>query len=544
MQSMKQKTNSFTFFGGMILLDEPNSKVLLVLKEDNTAGIAVDMVHNIEGPSPLWSGQTTQRESLFWAGMLSIQSFAKRRFRDLSINDEKSIRAFVQIIPHALRIIKQSLRILPHGQMSPFLSSEASASPRLTSESSSYSYSFRINGNSLQELSGANPIESDRSGTSQRMFPPDEYAAFAPSYWPSESDIYSVFGLFFNLNQMPEKLPITLDGDILTLPYVSAYVTELEKMCQCRRCSRDASKFETCAIDLFKSSVVTLTRDILAISIFDSTESILVAANWRLSEPPCLLPFKEAVNNILFGNGDGGCTVTEIFDSLLFLIGHDTSEEMHDRINRGIHWIASAGRGQVVYPIYLENAGLISSDLLRLGGGPGDIIYDNMRHTLVATHSIEFFASVTLHENVPVRGPRNLIPDDSLEWRIIKQDGYLQLGFGITSTSIKMFNPMKAIWAASQSLFISSCPHSGEPDGEVFDSHSIYITPRYEAGASAIRMRPAELALKTVVVGVAGNERLRFFALAGGSPAIIAQKACMHCCIKICRLTGYTHVIA
>ena len=121
------------------------------------------------------------------------------------------------------------------------------------------------------------------------------------------------------------------------------------------------------------------------------------------------------------------------------------SQEMNRALYQGIHWVSSAHQGQVIYPIYLENAGLVSRDLLKLGRGPGDLIFNGIRHNLVAIYSVGYSMTIIYHEQAPVDGPKSLLPNKKLEWYITKCEGYLELGMGVTSTSIKMFNPMKVI---------------------------------------------------------------------------------------------------
>jgi hypothetical protein len=370
---------------------------------------------------------------------------------------------------------------------------------------------------------------------------PEEYATFMPESWPSDKDICSLMFSFLSLDSVATKLPVLQHGDVLHLPYVDAYIEKLKKNCPCSSCSGDASQGSTCATGKFTDSVVSITRDILVLSLFDSAEPAFVAVR-SLRDPPLLHSLNAAINDILFGKGVGSCEITEIFDTLLFL-GHKTSEEVNASADEERFWDASAYRGQVVYPAYIENTILDSHTLLRLGGGPGDIEYEGSRHSLVVWRRSGFLAPLKFHDATPVHGPKNLLQNEKLEWQINRGDRYLELGFGITST-MKMFNPMKVLWTASQCLFIISCPHPKDTLLEDADAYSVFLTPHYDAMSSVIQERAENLSSKTVIVAVSGDESLRFFALAGGSPAIIRQSACLKCCIDICRSTGYTHVVA
>jgi hypothetical protein len=152
-------------------------------------------------------------------------------------------------------------------------------------------------------------------------------------------------------------------------------------------------------------------------------------------------------------------------------------------------------------------------------------------------------APLTFHDATPVHGPRNLLQSEKLEWQINRCGGYLELGFGITSR-MKTFNQMNVLWTVSQSLFIMPCPHPKDALLEDADDYSAFLTPHYDAMSSGFLRKSRGLSSKPVIVAVSGDESLRFFALAGGTPAIVRQSACLKCCIDICRSTRYTHVVA
>lgn len=82
-----------------------------------------------------------------------------------------------------------------------------------------------------------------------------------------------------NLEHIPDKLPELQDEDILTLPRVSVYVKKLKSKYDCLKYSSDASSVMRYVTDIFKSSIVLLSRDILVLSLFNSTAEILVAVN-------------------------------------------------------------------------------------------------------------------------------------------------------------------------------------------------------------------------------------------------------------------------
>jgi hypothetical protein len=339
------------------------------------------------------------------------------------------------------------------------------------------------------------------------------------------------------------KLAALQGGSIRDLPIVHSYIKDLRKSCGCTKCSGDVSRTAVCRIKKFKSAVVCVTRDIFALSLFDSVEPVLVSLHLQ-SNPTCLDDFTIAISDIIFGAGIGFCKISAIFDTVLFLCGHKTSEEINwAAATRGEGcWIASAYRGQVIYPLYLDSGTLHGQALLKLGGGPGDIQYEGARYNLVIWRRIGLHANLHLWDSVSVDGPKNLLPAEKLEWQVHMGEGCLELGFGITSTA-KSFNPMTVLLNASHSLFVSHCPHPKDVPLDVADINSFFITPHFDLVSGTIPEAhyPPD---KTAVVAVAGNEGLRFFALAGETPAVIRQSACLQCCIDICRRSGYTHVVA
>jgi hypothetical protein len=181
--------------------------------------------------------------------------------------------------------------------------------------------------------------------------------------------------------------------------------------------------------------------------------------------------------------------------------------------------------------------------VLKLGGAPGKLIHDGSPFELVlggTGRQWDTSAKAKCWGEKPVECITNLAPDDQLAWQVSKGDGTLYLACGTTNTP-KVFNPHRILEALAQSLFLRSCVHSENRVMEKPDAYSFYITPLYsDLGYNVERRMFVD---HVGVVAVAGNDSLRMFALAGGIPGLIRGKACLPCCLDLCREAGLKYIV-
>ena len=487
---------------GTIILEQPTSKVTLLAVPNTSFRLMVELFHDIDGPSQSWSGTVGRDSEHPWSGMVSVESFGNRQLRDLGFETDPGYGALCQALSFSLQKVKGLLRV----------------------------------SRPTPEMVWHMMVDDFRPTV------PDELLKLMPDLWPSEKDVCSVLSSFLNLELPLTQLAVLQSGNIRDLPIVSSYLKGLRKTCRCIRCRGGSLRGSvTCSIENFEQSLAIMTRDILTLSLFDSVEPVLVCLLRTGNSRPYLTKFSSAIHNVLFGEGSGRyeIDITAVYDSLLYLCGHKTSADINQTAaNTGqTQWIASACRGQVIYPRYLEDGILNNRMLLKMGGGPGSIHYQGTRHSLVVWRFMDRLTEMKLWESVPVDGPKNLQPTDQLEWQTRKGEECLELGFGITSTP-KAFCPMEVLFTASRSLFVPSCPHPKDALLDHPDHKSFFVTPHLDR--TTIQRPPRD---QIAIAAVSGHAGLRFFALAGQFPGVIRQSACLQCCIDISRRCGYYYVI-
>ena len=96
---------------------------------------------------------------------------------------------------------------------------------------------------------------------------------------------------------------------------------------------------------------------------------------------------------------------------------------------------------------------------------------------------------------------------------------------------------MVCLERASGSIFVAQCGHREDAHLNEPDGSALYVKQfRFEEYHLKDKSR-------ILVVAVSGNEHLRFMALMSGLPTVIRGKACLECCLAICRKGGYGCVI-
>src|SRR5947207_6516250 len=100
-----------------------------------------------------------------------------------------------------------------------------------------------------------------------------------------------------------------------------------------------------CRSDLFIHHLALLSADILALSLFDLSETPLVSLNHTRCGNSS---FKVAIYSILSTANTGECSVKEVLIWSLNLIGHDTEDVAKGK------WVISYCKGQCVYPKLFE----------------------------------------------------------------------------------------------------------------------------------------------------------------------------------------------
>ncbi|KAK6386135.1 hypothetical protein LTS17_001710 [Exophiala oligosperma] len=492
--------------GGVLVAQYP-SKVTMMVQESDY-GIAIEVFRELLSPSVLWSGSLDLfSQQHLWNGLISVKAYGARRSRSYGLHAELGHAALVQALLYSTKIATKNVII----------------------------------------------------GRDLRHQTPDEYKQFDVALWPSDLDILSTIATFCGLEEPPSEFPRDLSVPLFSLPAVSAFEGWLLKECDYPACSQhnppkmhpEHAKCEN--IINFRDAIVAMTMDILAIALFDfGEEEIRVLAYPRLRSQSS---FSSAVASITYNPNDLERPVEsetkleaqDVFDRALQLVGHKIlprttyrGKNFHERysvteVKYQQDWVASGDMGQVVYPAQFDswNDPVDSLPLLKLIVGPGSILYRGRRYQLVKSETSRSYTTIPGHHNTLCQTPMNLVPYAKLGWQVKEEDGYLSLHMEL-SRPFNRFSPMRALETACASLFISSCAHMAEsplPDQQPY-REAKFVTPYYNGSMVNPHAR-GEPRLFAWIVAVAGDESLRFFALAAGEPAVVRGSACLKCCVDL-----------
>ncbi|KAI9843949.1 MAG: hypothetical protein M1837_005990 [Sclerophora amabilis] len=494
---------------GTVLLDDSleRSKIeLWAFTEANEVEIRV--YARIDGLSRLWrtSGNPNADK---WAGMVSLQHFAKRFIFTSNLDSGLGKRAMCQALVYSTFALASRIAVL-HDR-------EEKSRDR------------------LDEKHGL--LRSRTNSTLQHF----------------SRHISLVLYEYLDLDTMEScRLRRLEEGQLLEdLSAVKAYIQSIEAECDCARCGDQATSIDSCSVHEFQYSISAITAQIVALSLFDCTEPVKLyfrGARYNYDAPvgialiakagKILFPESQFRKFLFAGTLDipeaqlqqgMAVSASDLFELALALVGHEipTADIMHGG------WIASAKKGQVIYPRILEIQHLDPRGLLLLDGGPGTLYHDKERYELVKgaglrksmrSDGVEPPAD-QLHDQ-PVSCSQNFLTDEKLEWLVSPTKTCLTLGCRIIGDSVQ-FNPFVILDTAAQSLFVSRCPHDPTATFEKADREAYYIVRSEHRRKSHPDKIP--------VLAVHRNEDMRFLAFGWGDPAVVSLGACLQCCLDICR---------
>ena len=303
--------------------------------------------------------------------------------------------------------------------------------------------------------------------------------------------------------------------------------------------SRDLDfRYSGCAREEFLSSISFCTAEILAISLFEGPEKLLVSHSCIQDSDG----FQWVIRNILKSGMRIHCTPWEVLAYALKLVGHKDFDR-HKRFDGG-GWVISCYKGQAVYPKVYETGNMCQPGYLTLYWTPGLLffdgeIYDRGIEPEIVTNPLET-ESVMEEWSRSVTEQHNLYPNIKMEWKIACRDHYLEI---FLSCERSVGHPSSILSNLAHALVII-CPHDRALPLHRPDPNSRYINCFFLAAHGPSIPRPEE---QVDVLGVDGNTDLRMFAMsalpATQMPLIIRNNACLQCCLDLCRKAGYKYVM-
>jgi hypothetical protein len=467
----------------------------------------ISVYQDLKDPVQLWT--YSGRDQQPWFGMVPIEMYGRKRLREYDLLGNK---AFYQAISHSIKLVTSKVQA-HHPQHRPL------------------------------KFGKADILRSDDESTGPL---PENLSKYKTTMFPCDKDLKETLDKFLNQPENSNAILAELkDGrSLMSLPMVDVHMRTQKSNCKCASCSGDLSdSLAECLKSEFTDIRAQLTAEVIALSLFDTTESILIYAGGARVPGVKSLDrnlFITATEEILLGQASASCPIAEILRLALDLIGHNAALKLGQR-----QWIASEARSQVVYPQIFDAKILNTQAVLKLGGAPGKIFHDGSKFDLVlggTGRQWDATAKSKCWDERPVDSIINLMPMEQLAWQVSKGDGTLHLACGTTNTS-KVFNPHHILEALAQSVFLRGCSHSENSNLKTPDAYSFYITPLYSDIGHNNYQAQSRFAGSIEVVAAAGNDGLRLLALVCGRPGLIRGKACLQCCLDLCRQAEIEYIV-
>jgi hypothetical protein len=494
---------------GRAILVQPKSNVTIIAIKDtkDCSSLEITVHRSMGNPSDLITADLSGKA---WSGLLSIEAYGQLLLCQSDFNFGSAHRAITQSLPYAMKQIVTMLRL---------------------SILRSFDRSVELHAWQHKHKRHHNHDEV-----------PDEATRFAAYPFPKDITISNILSRMLGLSDspVPNKLPPLKGGLMITdLPLVSLHLEDLRRNCLCRTCSSTGQMFEACKIAVFMGRLSEFAADVLLLSLFESPEALLVYnGNHRTSS------FKYAIRQILTTGKPNNLPLINVLDAALSVVGHDVADDL----NRGV-WVLSCYKGQAMYPKLFETRCLQDPGYLTLSWAPGLLRYDGEVYSkVIGDHG----AGQTLGCQTPndmaikaVNLPINLVPDQRLVWRVVREDGFLRINVGIEvdGTWMSMIHsPLTMLINLSSALVTFPCPHSADEPLKTPDKWCQYTEPSQPLGSSEQTKDPDFIS----VVAADGNDGLRMYALGfydSPFPFVIRNGTCIACCLGICRIAGYPAII-
>lgn len=501
---------------GTSILEQPDSQVTLIacMSSDKCTGFEVSIHRSLAGPSDLIATDFG-RES--WAGLVSIETYGQWFRQKYDLATGTAYRAITQALPYATRQILTTLKFSDYRMFDP--STHIRNWPKRKAAAD-----CPVIDKDLQKL-GLSPFRNDSAVS--RM-------------------VSRIFGL-----QDPVEL-CSLDNGILIadLPVVRLHLQMLQQSCSCTAClssraqSHDSStSYRACDRQTFFQILARIIADILALSLFENSDSLLIMPKHDFSSTRH--PLSAAVHSILTEGSPVTCSILALHEWALAMVGHRGEDDVDQSA-----WVMSYYKGQVVYPAVFETHRFEKRGYLSLSCLPGLLRYEGDTYARVVADASTFSSDpLTGSCDDAVLQPCNLIPGARLAWRVARGDNILKASIGLEG--IQNYSQTKSLPTTSlinlaSALLVEACPHHRNSPLNCPDPFCFFTGPLdpMVSRSDSTREGQNSVVQSTGVVAVDGADDLRWLALAAYEmPVILRRDACLSCCLDVSRITNYPVII-
>ncbi|RMJ12253.1 hypothetical protein CDV36_008118 [Fusarium kuroshium] len=489
---------------GVPILEQEGSEVLMIIRPELPKSFKVTVHSSIGAPSELVSAKFDPQPGL---GMVGIETYGQLLMGHYEFDRGTAARAVQQALPYALRHTLQKIVLWGCGAQI--------ASPLEWWKSSG-----------LVENNPILLVNSELKGLKASPFPPERVIA-------------RLYAALLSLPEPPEFRNLD-DGLVISdLPLVRLHMQHLAEVCQCPKCSEPRPLSPYCVKNIFLEDLAALIADILALSLFQSPDSLLVhyMSTSRRGEKS---QFIRDVYSIITEGDDTPwwCPLGCVLECALKLVGHET------KYSSG--WVMSSYNGQAVWPTIYETSNYEKEGFLSLSWLPGHIWYKNTSHQ-VATSTDAVFATTDSEVNIRREGvsePCDLYPTLQVQWQATLRAEGLQVSIGLKGKdgTLKVSrNPAYILENLADALLVGKCQHSPDAKLDVPDRFSFLTSPihPFDSTASDDGM--------IGVVAVDRRDELGLMTLSCEFPyqqfVILRKGACLGCCLQVARKAGARTIV-
>ena len=436
--------------------------------------------------------------SKYFTGMANVEDYGRWSLSGLGLDAGSAKEALLQALPLA---IKQILQILRFGD---------EHDPRTTDSSARFRPDFKV--------------------LLLSPFPEEHVIAQAASRYLSSSDAITLS------SSMPVFLPVGC------LPAVILHLDVLRGECSCANCNAASfQRFRKCTVEKFYIGLTFVCADILALSLFGA-EIPLLHVKWRWNGNT---EFITAINSIISTReSDPYDSCIKPFDLLNYALAL-TGSGIDERNQRKHGWIMSSFKGQVMYPVLYETLCYEKRGYLTLNCLPGRIRYNGEVYTQVYGRPYRFDLNDLKDLSGPaVKGPRNLIPDMRIVWLLQQADDVLEASLSLKSLDDEysrfIREPTGILLNIGSSFLLEACAHDPDAMLEAPDKFCVFTSPLFPVPDETERDGIPVIG----VVAINGSDDMRSLSLASfDGPVVLRKKACLSCCLDVCRRAGCSVVV-
>ncbi|TPX10028.1 uncharacterized protein E0L32_001225 [Thyridium curvatum] len=365
---------------------------------------------------------------------------------------------------------------------------------------------------------------------------------FPGRHWQSVCDMLRTM---FRLD--PRELPPLRNGSLIAqYPVTKELLESRRKSCLCSKCRINpldkgapptGESFSGCDIDLLYFNLSVIVTDVLALSLFNYPEGLLVRPDIpQHSRGGDALPGQ--VMHILKTGEPKRASILQLLAHALALAGHDNTQQVMSE-----DWVMSCYMGQAVWPAIFDTKVIEKHGFLTLNWARGNLKYRGASYKQVkgSGNYNGQWTVVQAPDPRPVLGPLNLFPQVKAAFRTAIGNRELTVGLGLDGADVfssYTISPVQVLINLSQALILETCSHDpraelSEPD--VFCDYMKF--PIFDIASEELDRGYG--AHQTRVIGVDGHDSLRLFSCGiMRLPLVVRKQTCLSCCLSVCRKTG------